>query len=305
MGHYLNGMKRQQVISLLELGWSYRRIEAETGVRRETVSRYDQARDAGRSNAAKVFPGSEPPDPAPALAAPIGEAPNAANVFAGSPPKPAKVFAGSPASTRRSTAAPYRTTIEEKLEAGLSAQRIWQDLTEEYGYGASYESVKRFIRGVARPQRAVGVYHSAPGEEGQIDFFRGAPTFRAETGEWQRPWVFRITLCCSRPGYEEAVWDQRLETFLRVHERAFQDLAGVPKILRHDNLKAAVARACFFDPDSNDIYLAFAKHWSFTPLPTRPRTPRVSPQAAHALSVRRQRREHGLRAAAGRRRPRW
>ena len=46
MGHYLNGMKRQQVISLLELDWSYRRIEAETGVRRETISRYDRLRRA-------------------------------------------------------------------------------------------------------------------------------------------------------------------------------------------------------------------------------------------------------------------
>ena len=57
MGHYLNDMKRQQVNALLELGWSYRRIEAETGVRRETISRYDRQR---RSNAAKVVPGSEP-----------------------------------------------------------------------------------------------------------------------------------------------------------------------------------------------------------------------------------------------------
>jgi hypothetical protein len=32
-------------------------------------------------------------------------------------------------------------------------------------------------------------------------------------------------------------------------------------------------RACLYDPDSNDVYLAFAQHWGFTALPTRPRTP--------------------------------
>ena len=32
-------------------------------------------------------------------------------------------------------------------------------------------------------------------------------------------------------------------------------------------------RACFFDPDSHDVYLAFAAHWGFTPLPTQPRHP--------------------------------
>ena len=57
MPNYLKMPKKAQVLALLELGWSYRRIEAETGVRRETVSGYDAARQA---NAAKTFPGSAP-----------------------------------------------------------------------------------------------------------------------------------------------------------------------------------------------------------------------------------------------------
>ena len=270
MANYLKMSKRQQVIALLELGWTYRRIEAETGVRRETVSRYDRRR---RSNAAKVFPGS---DGSAGLADPAATDPdgsNPAKVFPGSGSNAAKAFPGS-ALPARSTAAPYREAILEKLGQDLSLQRIWQDLVEEFGYGGSYESVKRFVRGLGRPRRAVGVYHSAPGEEAQVDFFRGAPTFRAETGQWRRPWVFRMTLCCSRHGYEEAVWDQKIETFLRCHENAFTDLGGVVGVVRHDNLKAAVVRACLYDPDANDTYVAFARHWGFTPLPTRPRTPR-------------------------------
>ena len=60
MPNYLKMPKKSQVLALLELGWSYRRIEAETGVRRETVSRYDRVR---RANAAKTFPGSDPSPP--------------------------------------------------------------------------------------------------------------------------------------------------------------------------------------------------------------------------------------------------
>jgi transposase len=142
-------------------------------------------------------------------------------------PNPAKTFPGLPPRPRFA-AARYRTAITEKLDAGLSLQRIWQDLVEEYGYGASYESVKRFVRTVAPTRRAVGVFHCAPRAEAQVDFFRGAPTLDAATGEWRRPWVFRMTLGHSRHGYEEAVWDQKLETFLRLHERAFRDLGGVP-----------------------------------------------------------------------------
>jgi transposase len=269
MPNYLKMPKKSQVLALLALGWSYRRIEAETGVRRETVSRYDRMR---RSNAAKTFPGSDasPPSESPDL--PLDDTPNAATTFAGSEGNPAKTFPGS-APRPRFAAAAYRTAITEKLDAGLSLQRIWQDLIEEYGYGASYESVKRFVRTLARTRRAVGVFHCAPGAEGQIDFFRGAPTLDTATGEWRRPWVFRMTLGHSRHGYEETVWDQKLETFLRLHERAFRDFGGVPRVVRHDNLKAAVVRACFYDPDSHDVYLAFAAHWGFTPLPTQPRTP--------------------------------
>ncbi len=61
MAHYLKMPKKSQVLALLELGWSYRQIEAETGVRRETVSRYDRIRSA---NAAKTFPGSDATPPA-------------------------------------------------------------------------------------------------------------------------------------------------------------------------------------------------------------------------------------------------
>ena len=258
MGNYLQVTKRQQVLSLLELGWTYRRIEAETGVRRETVARYDRLRQA---SAAKVFPGSGLPD-----------APAAPGDASAEGPNPAKVFAGS-GLPERSVAAPYRDAIREKLDRGLSLQRIWQDLVEEYAYPGSYESVKRYARRLERPCRVVGVYHSAPGEEAQVDFFRGAPTFRAERGQWERPLVFRMTLCHSRHGYEQAVWEQTLATFLALHEHAFQDLGGVPRVIRHDNLKAAVVRACLFDPDAHDVYAAFARHWGFTALPTRPRTP--------------------------------
>jgi hypothetical protein len=48
MSNYLKMPKKAQVLALLELGWSYRRIETETGVRRETVSGYDAARQANR-----------------------------------------------------------------------------------------------------------------------------------------------------------------------------------------------------------------------------------------------------------------
>lgn len=62
-------------------------------------------------------------------------------------------------------------------------------------------------------------------------------------------------------------------SFLRAHEHAFEEFGGVPQVVRHDNLKAAVARACLYDPDVSEVYAAFAQHWGFVPLPGRPRHP--------------------------------
>lgn len=120
MPNYLKMPKQQHVIALLELGWSYRRMQAETGVRRETVGRYDRARQA---NAAKAFPGSEPPGAPAAEASLAVDDPNAAKTFAGSAPNPAKVFPGSTAKRSRFEAAVYRTAVTEKLDAGLSLSR--------------------------------------------------------------------------------------------------------------------------------------------------------------------------------------
>jgi hypothetical protein len=56
VGNYLKMPDKRRVLALLELGWSYRRIERETGVRRETVARYDPRR---QSKAANLSTGSE------------------------------------------------------------------------------------------------------------------------------------------------------------------------------------------------------------------------------------------------------
>ena len=41
VGNYLKMADVQRIKALLELGWSYRRIQRETGINRETVARHD------------------------------------------------------------------------------------------------------------------------------------------------------------------------------------------------------------------------------------------------------------------------
>ena len=86
--------------------------------------------------------------------------------------KPAKVPTG-----LQSACEPYRHIIEVAVDKGLSAQRIWQDLREDYHFSHGYCSVKCFIRKLKRRRSEVSaVMEHPPGDEAQVDFFQGPPT---------------------------------------------------------------------------------------------------------------------------------
>jgi hypothetical protein len=82
---------------------------------------------------------------------------------------------------RKSRCEPFEEAIGSKMEAGLSAQRIYQDLVEEKGWGVSYQSVCRFVRRLKQrqPQRVWRI-ECQPGEEMQVDFGLGAPVERSD-----------------------------------------------------------------------------------------------------------------------------
>jgi hypothetical protein len=82
------------------------------------------------------------------------------------------------ASGRRSYCEPLAEEIVAKVEVGLSARRIYQDLIEQNGFSDSYQSVQRFVRKLkaSQPQR-VWRMEARPGEEVQVDFGLGAPIY--------------------------------------------------------------------------------------------------------------------------------
>jgi transposase len=73
--------------------------------------------------------------------------------------KPAISTAGK-GNGRKSQCEPLAAVIMAKVEVGLSAQRIYQDLVEESGFSDSYQSVKRFVRNLRSIQPEAGL---APG----------------------------------------------------------------------------------------------------------------------------------------------
>ncbi len=169
---------------------------------------------------------------------------------------------------------PWRDIIVAKLEGGLTAQRIYQDLVSEHGFAGKYSSVRRFARCLERSQPLpFRRMECGPGEEAQVDFGTGAPIHLAD-GTRRRTHVFRIVLSHSRKGYSEAVYRQTAEEFIRCLENAFAHFGGVPQVLVPDNLKAGVLTPDWFDPVLNPKLRSFADHYGLALLPTRPRMAR-------------------------------
>lgn len=166
----------------------------------------------------------------------------------------------------------HHDVILKKLETGLSAQRIYQDLVLEHGFTSGYDSVNRYVRKLLdTPPFPCRRMECSPGEEAQVDFGRGAPVV---SGDSRRgAWVFRIVLSNSRKAYSESVHGQTTENFIRALENAFRRFGGVPKTLVIDNLRAAVRKADWFEPELNPKVISFCEHYGTVILPTRPYTP--------------------------------
>ena len=65
----------------------------------------------------------------------------------------------------------FRDLIIGKLERGLSARRIYQDLADGHGFSGSYFSVRRFVaRLKSKSKLPFRRIETALGEEAQIDF---------------------------------------------------------------------------------------------------------------------------------------
>jgi len=253
------------ILTLRERGWSQRRIARELGIDRETVAKYVNLWEVGPKPATNAPTGSEGSIPDNAPIGPVGQ--------------------DHQKSGPESQCEPFGKIVEDKLEKGLSRQRIYQDLRDEHGFSGSYYSVRRFVKRLGKSQPIpFRRMECMPGEEAQVDFGTGAPIIRPD-GKRKRSHVFRIVLSFSRKAYSEVVYRQTTEDFIRCLENAFRHFGGVTKTLVIDNLKAAVKKADWYDPDIHPKIQSFCEHYGTVILPTKPYTPRHKDYASSCTSL--------------------
>ena len=229
MANVLSDEKKQQVLALGRLGWSLRRIQQATGVRRETASLYLKAaqipvRPPGASGqllpskpATKVITDSDRPEPI--IPGALASTPDSPQIVW--PPLPRR-------SPTASACEPFRELIELGLSRGRNAMAIWQDLVCQSGFTSGYQSVLRFVRklrGTQIPQARV-VIVTAPGEEAQVDYGTGPMVRDPQSGKYRRTRLFVMTLGYSRKSVRLLVFRSSSRVWPNCTRRLFTGSVG-------------------------------------------------------------------------------
>ena len=150
-------------------------------------------------------------------------------------------------SPRRPKLEPYTGVIDRILDDDHrvprkqrhTAQRIFERLRDEYGFGGGYTTVKDYVREHRRRTQEMFVPLShAPGHA-QCDFGEALVVIG---GVQQKAHYFVLDLPHSDGCFIKAYPAETTEAFLDGHVSAFAFLGGAPQSILYDNTKLAVAR---------------------------------------------------------------
>lgn len=190
-----------------------------------------------------------------------------------------------------SSVAAWTSEVEQMLGRRAGPRAIYDALRLRPDFKGSLSAIKRLCarlnktQGVSPEDVAIPV-ETPPGDVAQVDFGYVGRLLDPLTGMPRQAWVFVMVLGYSRHMFAEIAFDQKVETFIDLHLRAFAYFGGVPKTLVPDNLKAAVIRAAFNandDCELNRSYRELARVYGFKIDPTPPHAPKKKGKVESAV----------------------
>ncbi|WP_420986623.1 IS21 family transposase [Enterobacter mori] len=170
---------------------------------------------------------------------------------------------------------------------GMTKILLWQEYQQVAGENAyGYSQFCNLYNDWLKLQKRSMRQHHVAGEKLFLDFCGPTiPIVNPDTGEVRQAQIFVATLGASNYTYVEACENQRQESWLMAHTRAFEFFGGVPLLLVPDNLKSAVTHADRYEPVLNENYRKLARYYNTAVLPARPRKPKDKPKVENAVQV--------------------
>ena len=171
----------------------------------------------------------------------------------------------------RSQLDPFKPFVAATLESHprLRATRILEMLRTR-GYVGSCGILRRYVRSIRKVSRHEAFFrlNTLPGEQAQVDW---GCFGSMQIGHARRPLsCFVMTLSHSRAVYARFFLDQRMESLLEGHVRAFEAMGGAPRKILYDNLKSVVVERVGDHVRFHPRILELAGHYHTEPRPCAP-----------------------------------
>ena len=148
-----------------------------------------------------------------------------------------------------------------------TAHRIWRRiLTEMPERKVAEVTIRQYVRErkaeLGWSTRAVCLPQSyEPGQEGQVDWYEAWAELAGEPTLLQ---VFSMRSMASGAAFHRAYRRATQQAFLEAHEHGLEYFQGVFRVLRYDNLKAAVKKILRgYQRAETARFIAFRSHWRF------------------------------------------
>ncbi len=164
---------------------------------------------------------------------------------------------------------------------------VWDEYIAENPSGYSYSRFCELYRAFESKLSPTMRQTHAAGERLFVDYAGdGVPVVIDRlTGEIRKAQIFVAVLGASSFTFARATWTQTLVDWIDAHAHAFEAIGGAPHLLVPDNTKAAVIKACLYDPLVNRTYAEMAAHYDTAILPARPRRPRDKAKVEQAVLI--------------------
>jgi transposase len=185
------------------------------------------------------------------------------------------VKGGSKPGLRRRAEPDWTALVREMKRPGVTLTVLWEEYRaihpDGYGYSRFCELFGEFEHRLSPTMRQ----HHVAGDKVFVDYSgKTIPIVDPTTGEVASAEIFVAVLGASTYTYAEATWSQMLADWIGAHVRMFHFYEGVTRLVVPDNLKSAVHKASFYDPEINRTYAKMAAHYGVGVLPARPFKPR-------------------------------
>ena len=186
-----------------------------------------------------------------------------------------------PAPSKSRRPEPLWADIHRELRRkGVTLDLLWQEYKMAHPAGFQYSSFCDHYRAWSgRLSLSLRQTHT-PGEKLFVDYAGPTvPIVDPMTGEIRQAAIFVAVLGASNYTYCDATWSQTLPDWIGSHVRALEFFGGAPAILVPDNLRSAVNKACYYDPELNPSYRELAVHYGTAVVPARPYRPKDKAKA--------------------------